>query len=67
MMNLQFMVFCKSLIILSLFGALLNGHHEHFQSYLDHRDYYMGYFNEMLNKKNDMYQSKHHVRLTDRI
>eukprot|EP00111_Clytia_hemisphaerica_P015427 TCONS_00045574-protein len=54
-------ILCIVVIILLLFGAPLFGHphHEHFQSYLDHRDFYMNHFNEMLNRKGGMYDSKH--------
>ena len=40
------------------------GNHAHYQSYLEHRDFYMKNFNEMLNRKGDMYKSKHNVRMT---
>ena len=51
-----------TLLLLLLFGTSpSSANHEHFNSYLDHRDFYMAHFNEMLGRKNEMYQSKHHV------
>ena len=56
------MVVMVTLLLLVLFGASpSSANHEHFNSYLDHRDFYMTHFNEMLGRKNEMYQSKHHV------
>ena len=50
-----------TLLLLLSFGASpSSANHEHFNSYLD-RDFYMTHFNEMLGRKNEMYQSKHHV------
>lgn len=59
--NQSKLAFYGILVVLFLLMCFNESHgtHEHFQSYLDHRDFYMHHFSEMLSRKNEMYQAKY--------